>query len=134
MAEIEKTDEQWRNELGEEAFLVCRLGATEAPFSGALLNNSELGYYLCRCCATPLFHSKAKFDAGCGWPSFDDVVQADAIRYLDDTSHNMRRTEVRCGYCDAHLGHLFTDGPTQTGLRYCINSVAMDFQSQKPHE
>lgn len=127
MTKIEKTQAQWRAELDEESYKVCRLGGTEAPFSGALLHNRSSGLYLCRCCGEALFRSDAKFDSGCGWPSFDAPISEGAVKYLQDHSHNMHRIEVRCNYCDSHLGHVFPDGPTSTGQRYCINSVSMSF-------
>ncbi|MFM2483571.1 peptide-methionine (R)-S-oxide reductase MsrB [Celerinatantimonas yamalensis] len=129
-----KTDKQWQAELDPQTYRVCRLGETEAPFSGALLHNRQSGYYHCACCQSPLFYSDAKFDSGCGWPSFDRPIHKDAIRYIDDHSHGMERIEVRCQHCDAHLGHVFDDGPTDTSTRYCVNSAAMSFQNQDNKE
>lgn len=107
---------------------------TEAPFTGRLLHNKRTGVYHCICCNQPLFASGSKFDSGCGWPSFDAPVSEDAIRYLDDNSHNMNRIEIRCAHCDAHLGHVFPDGPTATGERYCVNSAAMSFKDEEKGE
>lgn len=121
------TDDHWREVLDEESYRVCREGGTERPFTGALLHNKAHGEYRCCCCAAPLFNSEAKFDSGCGWPSFDQALKG-SIRYLEDMSHGMHRIEVRCASCDAHLGHVFPDGPTETGQRYCINSVSMQFE------
>ncbi|BFO10375.1 peptide-methionine (R)-S-oxide reductase MsrB [Serratia rubidaea] len=100
---------------------------TEAPYSGKLLQNKRDGLYHCLCCNAPLFYSESKYDSGCGWPSFYESVSDDAIRYLDDNSHNMQRVEIRCGNCDAHLGHVFPDGPQPTGERYCVNSASLSF-------
>lgn len=124
---VEKTDDEWRNLLTEEEFHVCRQQGTEAPFSGKLLHNKESGEYLCTCCQAPLFHQNNKYDSGCGWPSFDAPVKKEAIRYLEDLSHGMRRIEIRCARCDSHLGHVFPDGPKTTGERYCVNSVSLIF-------
>lgn len=124
---VEKTDEEWRKTLTEEEFYVCRQQGTEAPYSGKLLHNRESGEYLCTCCRTPLFHHSNKYDSGCGWPSFDAPITADAIRYLEDSSHGMQRIEIRCAVCDSHLGHVFPDGPQTTGERYCVNSVSLFF-------
>lgn len=131
---IEKTDQEWRNILTEEEFKVCRLNGTEAPFSGTLLHNHQSGTYLCTCCKAPLFHSDNKFDSGCGWPSFDAPVTSDAISYLEDNRHGMKRIEIRCRRCDSHLGHVFPDGPPTTGERYCVNSVSLNFTKNEQHD
>ncbi|NGN98676.1 peptide-methionine (R)-S-oxide reductase MsrB [Grimontia sp. S25] len=123
------SDNKWKASLSEEAYKVCRLGHTEAPYTGALLHNHKKGTYHCVCCDALLFDSSTKFDSGCGWPSFDLAVEG-AVRYLEDQSHGMVRTEIRCAACDSHLGHVFDDGPTETGQRYCVNSVAMTFSEQ----
>ena len=129
MKKIEKPLEEWRDELTVAQFQVCRMGGTERPFTGEYHASSAPGTYVCVCCGTALFDSSSKFDSGCGWPSYFQPLAADVIRELVDNSHGMRRTEVRCAACDAHLGHVFPDGPRPTGLRYCINSVALAHKS-----
>lgn len=127
MAKIDKTPEEWRAALNPEQFQVCRMGGTERPFTGKYHDSKEPGRYHCVCCQAELFDSSAKFDSGCGWPSYFQPVEESVLRHLDDHSHGMQRTEVRCAACDAHLGHVFPDGPKPTGLRYCINSVCLQF-------
>ncbi len=123
-------DVDWEKKLSPLAYQVCRLGHTEIAFSGEYLYHHEDGAYYCVCCDRYLFDSKAKFDSGCGWPSFD-VATENAVRYLDDISHGMKRIEIRCAHCDSHLGHVFDDGPTQTKQRYCVNSVSLHFVKSK---
>ncbi len=113
--------------LSDDLRRVAIDGGTEAPFTGRYWNHHEDGSYRCAVCGTELFSSAAKFDSGTGWPSFDDPVAKDRIEFIEDLSHGMRRTEVKCATCHAHLGHLFPDGPTATGERYCVNSVCLTF-------
>ncbi|NEQ78635.1 MAG: peptide-methionine (R)-S-oxide reductase MsrB [Okeania sp. SIO2C9] len=126
------SEEEIKEKLSPEAYHVCRMGGTEAPFTGELLNNKEPGTYHCVVCGSDLFLGKHKFDSGTGWPSFNDLATSSAVKRLEDRSHGMIRTEVRCGHCDSHLGHVFPDGPPPTGQRYCINSVALRFVPEEP--
>ena len=125
---VHKTEEEWRAELDPERYAILRQAATEPPWSGELLVNHEGGVYHCGACNAPLFRSDAKFESGSGWPSFFQPVSEDAVELEEDVSHGMRRIEVRCGTCDSHLGHVFPDGPAPTGQRYCINSLALEFE------
>lgn len=127
VAKVSKTDAEWRKQLGAEAFYVTRQAGTEAPFSGAYANNHADGLYRCICCDTALFDSKTKYDSGTGWPSFWRAISSDNVVETADNSLGMRRTAVACRRCDAHLGHVFDDGPRPTGLRYCMNSVSLNF-------
>lgn len=129
---LTKTDDEWKALLkakGAEpvAFEVTRHAATERPFTGKYADNYKNGSYHCICCDKPLFTSDTKFDAGCGWPSFDKAIADGAVATRTDRAHGMLRTEALCGHCGAHLGHLFDDGPTDTGLRYCMNSASLHF-------
>jgi peptide-methionine (R)-S-oxide reductase len=128
MEKIRKTEEQWQAELDPGRYAILRQAATEPPWSGELLVNHEDGVYSCGACNAPLFRSDAKFESGSGWPSFFQPVSENAVELEEDNSHGMRRIEVRCAACDSHLGHVFPDGPNPTGQRYCINSLALDFE------
>lgn len=131
IAKIEKSDEEWRRELSPEQFHVCRQKGTERPFSGTLNDNKAAGTYRCVCCGQDLFRSADKFDSGTGWPSFTAPASAESVRFETDRNFFMRRTEVLCARCDSHLGHVFPDGPEPTGQRFCMNSVALDFEPEE---
>jgi peptide-methionine (R)-S-oxide reductase len=127
---IEKTDEEWRQELTPEQYQIARQAGTEAPFTGKYHDSKDPGTFHCVCCDTPLFNSGEKFDSGTGWPSFWQPVTKDAVETKSDRAYGMVRNEVVCAKCDAHLGHVFPDGPPPTGLRYCMNSASMDLKAK----
>ena len=129
--QVEKSDEEWRRELDPQAYQVLRQAATERPWTGELLDESRAGIYACAACGAELFKSGTKFDSGCGWPSFYESVDPEAVQLIDDNSLGMVRTEVRCANCGSHLGHVFPDGfGTPTGDRYCMNSISLDFKAE----
>jgi len=129
--QIEKTDAEWRRELTDDEYRILREKGTERAFTGKYNLHFADGLYRCRACNNALFTSDQKFESGCGWPSFDNQVSKDAVVTHLDKTHGMIRTEILCGNCGSHLGHVFNDGPTESGLRYCVNSVSINFDDQK---
>lgn len=130
---VEKTPEEWREQLTEEEYYVTREKGTERAHSSELCSLFEPGRYACRCCDTPLFDSGEKFESGTGWPSFTQPIEVDRVAYHKDTGFGMVRVEVTCNVCDAHLGHVFPDGPAPSGLRYCINAVSLEKRSEEAY-
>lgn len=128
MEKITKTEEEWKKQLNPEQYHILREKGTERPFTGKYYLHKDNGLYVCAACGNELFKSDTKFDAGCGWPSFSDVVDRNKVVFTRDTTHGMIRTEITCAKCGGHLGHVFDDGPKPTGLRYCINSASIEFE------
>ena len=133
-SQVTMTEEQWKKVLPADVYYIARMKGTERPWTSKFENFQEVGTYYCAACGKPLFKSNAKFDSGCGWPSFYEPISKTSIIYTPDKTHGMERTETQCGRCKAHLGHVFDDGPPPTGLRYCINGVVLDFQKAKEAE
>lgn len=132
--EVKMTEEEWKNVLPADLYYIARQKGTERPWSSPLEDMYETGTYYCAACGNALFKSDTKFESGCGWPSFYEPISKESIIYTPDHSHGMKRTEVQCGRCKAHLGHVFPDGPKPTGLRYCINGVVLDFEKAQEAE
>lgn len=131
---LPKTDAEWRALLDEDTYYITRQKGTERPFTGKYYDNKEEGVYRCACCGQELFSSDAKYDSGSGWPSFFKPAEQAAVAKDTDTTHGMTRTEILCSNCGAHLGHVFPDGPKPTGLRYCVNSLSLNFQKNEGKE
>ena len=133
-SEVTLTNDDWKKILPGNVYAIARMKGTERPWSSPFEDSKEIGTYYCAVCGNPLFRSDTKFESGCGWPSFYEPVSKSSVIYLPDHSHGMNRTEVECGRCRSHLGHVFQDGPPPTGLRYCINGVVLDFEKAKEAE
>jgi len=133
-SKVDLSDDQWRKILPKDVYMIARQKGTERPFTSKFENSKEVGTYYCAVCGNPLFRSDTKFESGCGWPSFYEPISKQSIIYLKDNSFGMERTEVECGRCKSHLGHVFDDGPPPTGMRYCINGVVLDFEKAKDAE
>ena len=134
MSRIRKSEEEWRRELTPDQYRIMREKGTEAPFTGEYLEEKTPGIYRCAACGMPLFASDTKYDSGSGWPSFHAPIAADNVRTEEDHSHGMRRTEIMCANCEAHLGHVFPDGPRPTGVRYCVNSASLKLEPEAKGE
>lgn len=133
-SKVDLPEEEWKNYLSPEQFYIARQKGTERPWTSRFEHFTEVGTYYCAACGNPLFRSSAKFESGCGWPSFFEPIAKGSILYTPDRSHGMSRTETQCSRCKAHLGHVFEDGPPPTGLRYCINGVVLDFEKAREAE
>lgn len=133
-SKVALTDDEWKKILPEDVFYIARMKGTERPWTSKFENSKDTGTYFCAACGNALFKSDTKFESGCGWPSFYETISKESIINTVDNSHGMKRTEVQCGRCKAHLGHVFEDGPPPTGLRYCINGVVLDFEKAKEAE
>ena len=131
---VKMSEEEWKKILPEDVFYIARMKGTERPWTSKYETLTDTGTYYCAACGNALFKSDTKFESGCGWPSFYEALSKTSVIYTPDNSHGMKRTEVQCGRCEAHLGHLFDDGPPPTGLRFCINGVVLDFQKAKEAE
>ena len=134
MGKLNKTEREWQRELSPEEYRITRQKGTEPAFTGKYWNTKQQGTYVCRCCGTELFTSDTKYDSGSGWPSFYRPVNAGAIDEQEDSTHGMTRTEIICHNCDAHLGHVFEDGPQPTGLRYCVNSASLQLKTNEKND
>ena len=134
MGKVNKTDREWQRELSPEEYRITRQKGTEPAFTGQYWNTKQHGIYVCRCCGAELFSSDTKYDSGCGWPSFFRPLDSTAREEHEDLSHGMVRTEIVCHDCDAHLGHVFEDGPQPTGLRYCVNSASLQLKTQEKND
>ena len=134
MGKVNKTDREWQRELSPEEYRITRQKGTEPAFTGQYWNSKQQGIYVCRCCGAALFSSDTKYDSGCGWPSFFRPLDSTAIEEHEDLSHGMVRTEIVCHDCDAHLGHVFEDGPQPTGLRYCVNSASLQLKTEEKND
>ncbi|HET6996747.1 MAG TPA: peptide-methionine (R)-S-oxide reductase MsrB [Chitinophagaceae bacterium] len=133
-SKVTMSDEEWKKVLPKNVYNIARMKGTEAPWTSQFEKSTEIGTYYCAACGNPLFKSDTKFESGCGWPSFYEPISKTSVIYTPDNTHGMKRTEVQCGRCEAHLGHVFNDGPPPTGLRYCINGVILDFEKAKDAE